>query len=121
MSEKSSKNLQQKRQIAQYAASLVEEGDSIYLDAGSTVTEMIPFLPAKEIVVVTNGLMHINALLERNIKTFLIGGFAKEQTKAIIGRGHWRAWKIIDLINALWGLTASILNSATPHRIRMRQ
>ncbi|MEK3853630.1 DeoR/GlpR family DNA-binding transcription regulator [Cytobacillus sp. FSL H8-0458] len=87
MSEKSSKNLQQKRQIAQYAANLVEEGDSIYLDAGSTVTEMIPFLPAKEIVVVTNGLMHIQALLERNIKTFLIGGFAKEQTKAIIGRG----------------------------------
>lgn len=86
MSEKSSKNLQQKRQIAQYAANLVEEGDSIYLDAGSTVTEMIPFLP-KEIVVVTNGLMHIQTLLERNIKTFIIGGFAKEQTKAIIGRG----------------------------------
>lgn len=87
MTEKSSKNLQQKRQIAQYAAGLVEEGDSIYLDAGSTVTEMIPFLPSKDIVVVTNGLMHINALLERNIKTFIIGGFAKEQTKAIIGRG----------------------------------
>lgn len=120
MSEKSARNLQQKRQIAQYAASLVEEGDSIYLDAGSTVTEMIPFLPAKEIVVVTNGLMHINALLERNIKTFLIGGFAKSQTKAIIGRGHWKASKIIDLINVLWGLMASILNSDTPHRIRMR-
>ncbi|MBT2687629.1 DeoR/GlpR transcriptional regulator [Bacillus sp. ISL-47] len=107
MTEKSSKNLQQKRQIAQYAASLVEEGDSIYLDAGSTVTEMIPFLPSNDIVVVTNGLMHINALLERNIKTFIIGGFAKEQTKAIIGRGalasleHYRFDKCFMGVNGI--------------------
>ncbi|PLR98821.1 DeoR/GlpR family DNA-binding transcription regulator [Bacillus sp. T33-2] len=87
MSEKSAKNLQEKREIAQYAASLVEEGDCIYLDAGSTVTEMIPFLTEKDIVVVTNGLMHISGLLERRIKTFIIGGFAKETTNAIIGRG----------------------------------
>ncbi|CAM3648450.1 DeoR/GlpR family DNA-binding transcription regulator [Cytobacillus oceanisediminis] len=107
MTEKSSKNLQQKRQIAKYAAGLVEEGDSIYLDAGSTVTEIIPFLPSKEIVVVTNGLMHINALLERNIKTFIIGGFAKEQTKAIIGRGamasleHYRFDKCFMGVNGI--------------------
>ncbi|MDZ5473762.1 DeoR/GlpR family DNA-binding transcription regulator [Bacillus sp. 31A1R] len=86
MSEKSAKNLQPKRQIAQYAASLVEEGDCIYLDAGSTVLEMIPFLP-KEIVVVTNGLMHVNPLLDKEIETYLIGGYAKSKTKAIIGRG----------------------------------
>lgn len=86
MIEKSSKNLQEKRQIAQYAGGLVEEGDCIYLDAGSTVFEMIPFLP-HNIVVVTNGLMHANELLERNIKTFLIGGYIKPTTKAMIGRG----------------------------------
>lgn len=86
MTEKSSKNLQAKRRIAQYAGSLVEEGDCIYLDAGSTVIEIIPFLP-DNIVVVTNGLMHINELLEKNIKTFLLGGYAKPTTRAIIGRG----------------------------------
>src|SRR5690242_2225784 len=41
MTEKSSKNLQAKREIAQYAGGLVEEGDCIYLDAGSTIFEMI--------------------------------------------------------------------------------
>lgn len=86
MTEKSSRNLQAKRQIAQYAASLVEEGDCIYLDAGSTVLEMIPFLPSN-IVVVTNGLSHTNDLLEKNIKTFLIGGYIKPITKAMVGRG----------------------------------
>ncbi|MEW8971717.1 MAG: DeoR/GlpR family DNA-binding transcription regulator [Mesobacillus sp.] len=87
MIEKSTKFLQEKRQIAQYAASLVEEGDSIYLDAGSTVLEMVNFLPAKDIVVVTNGLMHLPQLLERNIETYVIGGYAKLKTNAIIGRG----------------------------------
>ncbi|HHW39238.1 MAG TPA: DeoR/GlpR transcriptional regulator [Bacillales bacterium] len=86
MIEKSSKNLQAKQQIAQYAGSLVEEGDCIYLDAGSTVFEMMPFLP-NNIVVVTNGLMHVNALVEKNIKTYLIGGYIKPTTKAMIGRG----------------------------------
>jgi DeoR family transcriptional regulator, fructose operon transcriptional repressor len=87
MIEKSSKNLHEKKLIAQYAASLVEEGDSIYLDAGSTVIEMIQYLPANDIVVVTNGLMHLQHLLARNIETYVIGGYAKPKTNAIIGRG----------------------------------
>lgn len=86
MTEKSSKNLQEKQRISQFAGSLVEEGDCIYLDAGSTVFEIIPFLP-NNIVVVTNGLMHVNALVEKNIKTYLIGGYLKPTTKAMIGRG----------------------------------
>ncbi|RHW42832.1 DeoR/GlpR transcriptional regulator [Neobacillus notoginsengisoli] len=87
MAEKSSKNLHEKVMIAKYAASLVEEGDSIYLDAGSTVREMIQFLPEKDIVVVTNGLMHIQLLLEKGIECYLIGGYVKQKTNAIIGRG----------------------------------
>ncbi|MGG5253959.1 DeoR/GlpR family DNA-binding transcription regulator [Neobacillus sp. SM06] len=84
---KASKNLQEKRLIAQYAASLVEEGDSIYLDAGSTIKEMINFLTVKDIVVVTNGLTHVTPLINKGIPTYLIGGFAKHITKALIGRG----------------------------------
>lgn len=86
MIEKSTKNLQQKREIAKYAASLIEDGDCIYLDAGSTVLQMIEFIP-KDIVVVTNGIMHLSPLLERNIPTFLLGGFIKQKTNAVIGRG----------------------------------
>jgi DeoR family transcriptional regulator, fructose operon transcriptional repressor len=87
MNEKSTKSLQEKRLIAQYAACLIEEGDCIYLDAGSTIQEMIEFLPSKDIVVVTNGLMHLNVLLEKGIQTYVIGGYAKPKTNAIIGRG----------------------------------
>ncbi len=46
---------------------------------------MIPYLKEKEIVVVTNGLMHLNDLLRFGIKTYVVGGLVKESTGAIIG------------------------------------
>lgn len=86
MSEKSTKNLHEKQKIAKYAAGLVAEGESIFLDAGSTVQEIIPYLP-ENIVVVTNGFMNAGRCLERGIKTFLTGGMIKPTTHALIGRG----------------------------------
>lgn len=50
MPEKANRNLSEKQKIAMYAASLVEEGDCIYLDAGSTITEMIDYLPEKTLL-----------------------------------------------------------------------
>jgi len=85
--EKSTKNLQEKKQIAEYAAALIQDGECIYLDAGTTTFQMIPFLASKEIIIVTNGLTHIDALLERGIKTYLLGGLIKSKTSALIGRG----------------------------------
>ncbi|MBB2479536.1 DeoR/GlpR transcriptional regulator [Bacillus sp. APMAM] len=86
--EKSAKNLHAKDNIAKFAASLVEQGDCIYIDAGTTTLQMIPYLPNKSnIVVVTNGLTNIQPLLSKGIKTFLIGGSIKPKTGAMIGRG----------------------------------
>jgi len=85
MVEKSAKNIQVKKQIAKHAASFVAKGDCIYLDAGSTTFEMIPYLIEKEVTVVTNGLMHIEALVENNIRAYLLGGMMKSRTKALIG------------------------------------
>ena len=83
--EKTISFIEEKKRIAKYAANLVEKQDFIYLDAGSTTYEMIPFLADKDITVVTNGLMHINKLMEYSIKSYLIGGFIKESTGALIG------------------------------------
>ena len=86
MLEKTSKNLHIKQQIGRLAAAHVAEGDTIYLDAGTTIFEMIPFLPSS-IIVVTNGISHTDALLARGCKTILTGGIAKPSTKALVGRG----------------------------------
>lgn len=86
MLEKSSKNLQDKLKIAEEAASLLEEGDCIYLDAGTTTLNMIDFIDhTKDIVVVTNGVMHIDALIRKGIPFYLLGGYVKHRTGAMIG------------------------------------
>ncbi|MFC0270766.1 DeoR/GlpR family DNA-binding transcription regulator [Metabacillus herbersteinensis] len=86
--EKSAKNLHEKADIAKYAASLIEEGDCIFLDAGTTTVQMIDYLSEDQnIVVVTNGLTNIDPLMKKGIKTYLIGGYLKPGTGAMIGRG----------------------------------
>lgn len=86
MQEKSAIHLEEKKAIAKYAASLVHDGDCIFLDAGTTTFEIIPFLQANDLIVVTNGLPHLEALFEKDIDTYLLGGFVKKKTKAIVGR-----------------------------------
>ncbi|WP_106495056.1 DeoR/GlpR family DNA-binding transcription regulator [Lentibacillus sp. Marseille-P4043] len=86
ISEKSSKNIQDKITIATYAAGLVEEDDCIFLDAGTTTLQIIPFLQNKDAVVVTNGPTHLDSLIEHGITTYLTGGFVKSKTSALIGQ-----------------------------------
>jgi len=83
--EKQNKARAEKQLIAKLAASFIEKNDCIYLDAGTTTAEMIPYLKDKNITVLTNGLMHIPKLIELEIKTVLVGGMIKFSTNAIIG------------------------------------
>lgn len=83
--EKTVKNVHEKLEISAYAASLVEDGDCIFIDAGTTMTKLIPLLAGKDIVIVTNGLTHVDALMKLNIKTYITGGLMKETTRALIG------------------------------------
>ncbi|CAG9621755.1 DeoR/GlpR family DNA-binding transcription regulator [Sutcliffiella rhizosphaerae] len=83
--EKSSINLSEKKLIAKAAANLIKDGDCIFLDAGTTTYQMIPLLENKKVKVVTNGFAHIQSLMEKGVTTYIIGGYMKNQTGAIIG------------------------------------
>lgn len=83
--DKAAKNLKEKQMIARYAASLVKTGDALFLDAGTTTSQMIPLLKGKNVTVVTNGLSHLEALMENKITSYLTGGFIKSRTGALVG------------------------------------
>lgn len=83
--EKAVKNEQQKIAIARYAASLVKERDSIFIDAGTTTYQMLLYLP-ENIVVVTSSPDIGLQLIKRNIKTILLGGELKAATLSLVGR-----------------------------------
>ncbi|MGH2123319.1 DeoR family transcriptional regulator, partial [Enterococcus faecalis] len=58
MTEKSIKNSHEKHKIPSFAPSCVQDGDMIYLDAGSNTLVIIPFLVGNQIHVVTNSVHH---------------------------------------------------------------
>ncbi|MFY4774565.1 DeoR/GlpR family DNA-binding transcription regulator [Metabacillus sp. RGM 3146] len=85
VAQKSSKYTEEKAKIAKYAASLVKSDDRIFLDAGTTTLQMIKHLSGKNIVVVTNGITHLEELLKYEIPVYLTGGYVKYKTRALIG------------------------------------
>lgn len=89
-------NKEKKAQIAKFAASLIEDNDCIYLDAGTTTLEMIKFIQAKNIKIVTNGLILIDELEKYNFIFYLVGGKIKTKTSCTIG---YNAKEFLKLFN----------------------
>lgn len=85
VTEKTSKNIQEKKEIAEYASSFIQDGDTIFLDAGTTTLYMIPFLNQKRIRIVTNAVQHAHLLADQGNEVVLIGGVLKNTTKAVVG------------------------------------
>ncbi|WP_153048968.1 DeoR/GlpR family DNA-binding transcription regulator, partial [Streptococcus suis] len=69
--EKSVKNVQEKREIAERAAQLILDGDVIFLDAGTTTGVLIDYLQQENLTVVTNSIHHAVKLVERKVKTII--------------------------------------------------
>lgn len=83
--DRSDKFLEEKRMLGKYCSELINDGYFVYLDSGTTIYEIIPFLKGKDIVVVTNGLYNIERLMENGIKTYILGGKIKPMTKTVVG------------------------------------
>lgn len=76
---------EEKIKIAQKAAELIKDNDVIFIDSGSTCYYMIDNIKAKNITVVTNGILHIQKLMAMGINTYILGGYAKPEKNLIIG------------------------------------
>lgn len=83
--EKSIKNIQEKTRIAQKAASLIQEYDVIFIDAGTTNELLVNELHDPSVTVVTNSIHHAVQLVEKQIPTVMVGGSVKMATDACIG------------------------------------
>lgn len=76
-----------KTRIGRAAAQLVQPGDTIILDAGTTAVEMVPYLVGIEpLTVVTNGLNVALSLSEKtNAKVLLLGGALNRESCSALG------------------------------------
>lgn len=83
--EKDSICTEEKMTIAKYAAELIEKGDFIFLDAGTTTEKIIDYLNVRDVTFVTNGFIHAKKLARKGYKVFITGGEIKASTEAIVG------------------------------------
>ena len=82
VSQKLQVNEREKRNIAKYAASLIQANDFIYLDAGTTTGYMLEYPIEKNVTFVTNAVAHARRLAVAGYRVILVGGELRGTTEA---------------------------------------
>ncbi|QDR82556.1 Glucitol operon repressor [Sporomusa termitida] len=84
--EKEVRFLAEKQQIATLAAGLVNDGETVLLDSGTTTLEIARLLRTKRITVATNS-MDIAQVFSDDaaVETVLLGGTLRKNTRALVG------------------------------------
>ncbi len=87
LKERSALNLEAKQRIGKAAAALVQPGDTIILDAGTTVVEMVPHLAGlTPLTVVTNALnVALTISSETDAQVIFLGGTLSREASSTVG------------------------------------
>lgn len=97
-------NVAEKQQIGKYAAKLIENGDLIYIDAGTTTESLVEAIPEGiEAVFVTNALSHAVALSKKGYNAYILGGKVKPVTEAVVGSGAVLSLGIYNFTKGFFG------------------
>jgi ribose transport system substrate-binding protein len=85
VAERARVNADAKERIARWAANMVEDGDTIILDASTTVLHMVEFLHTRrDLTIITNGLETARQLGEmRGCTVIVLGGILRRDGNAI--------------------------------------
>lgn len=83
--QKVTKNVVEKDTISHYAASLIQDNDFVYIDAGTTTLAMIDYINNHNAKYITNGVVHARKLMDKGLQTIMIGGRLKASTEAVVG------------------------------------
>ena len=98
-----SKNYEAKKTIAKKAASLVKDGEIVFIDGGTTTVEMLPFLAHKRLRIITNSILiaeQVDTLKTSFIsEVFLTGGLLYPKLGLVVGP---QAVDCISGFNADW-------------------
>lgn len=78
---------QEKESIAKICCHLISEGDTIFLDAGTTTYEIANLIKdIPEILIVTNDLEIARLLMDSSVELFICGGHVQKSTGSMFGR-----------------------------------
>src|SRR5207249_98496 len=86
LEERCSRELEEKKQVAQSAAARIQDGDAILLDGGTTTLEVARLLVGRPLQIVTNSLPIANLFANsRETDLVILGGFVYPKTGVALG------------------------------------
>ncbi|MGQ9571212.1 MAG: DeoR/GlpR family DNA-binding transcription regulator [Thermodesulfovibrionales bacterium] len=121
---------EEKDAIGKAAAQLVEEGDTLLINSGSTTRQVIHYLRDKKVRIITSNLSAVPEAMESEMELILIGGHYRSQSNSIIGPlAHIslkqaygsKAFIGVDGVSLKYGLTTPILEEAEVARRMIEQ
>lgn len=95
---------EEKEAVARYAAGLVRDDDVVYLDAGTTTVRMVEYLKGSGATFVTNGIACAQRLMELGLKGYVLGGWLKPGTWAVVGTGALEELSRYNFTKAFLGI-----------------
>ena len=99
--------LDEKTRIAQKAVELCADGETVFIDGGSTTSQMAAFLKLRRLEIITNSLALTSALIESNNEVVLTGGSVLPKHGLVLNPfendllDHYRASKAIMGVGGL--------------------
>jgi DeoR family fructose operon transcriptional repressor len=85
LEEKMNLNKEEKEIIGRYVATLIGDGQFIFIGPGTTENHIIKHLKGKNVTVVTNGAFHINEFIRYKINSILLGGTMLTDIAVLVG------------------------------------
>lgn len=128
LSDKNKKHYEEKKRIGVAAAKLVEEGDTIILDSGTTTIEIAKNLSASNtLTVITNALNVASILAEhKNASVIIPGGFLRKNSLSLVGATAEESYRnyfcdklfiAVDGFSAAHGLSTPNVEEAHLNRV----
>ena len=113
--ERKVRNQTGKTKIGEAAIDLIEDGDIIFVDSGTTTIEMFPFLKDKDLTIVTNNIDFIVQCLPfENLNIISIGGILERKTNSLGGPQNIELLKAYNINKAFMATTGvSLSNGVT--------
>jgi DeoR family fructose operon transcriptional repressor len=105
LEERTSREIEEKRQIAQAAAMRIQDGDSVLIDGGTTTLELARMLVGRQLQIVTNSLPIAN-LFASSPETDLVmlGGYIYPRTGVALGPLTIRMLEDVHVRQAIMGV-----------------
>lgn len=85
LSERQLQQLEEKDAIGNYASTLLDDNELVYIDAGSSTLKFVEHITQKNATYVTNGLLHAQLLSQNGCKVICLGGEIRGVTGACVG------------------------------------